>query len=150
MSTVYVGASDAARLIERTRGEILDRFNRSVTMSRQDAIEAVYHISQATDQTGLPVDGGVAISGDVRDLAIRFIRQLPLAFPQPQVSGESDGNINLEWYRSPRRVLSVSVAPGGRLHWAALIGTESPRGVVRYTDRVPPTILDQIARVFEG
>jgi len=36
------------------------------------------------------------------------------------------------------------------LHWAALIGTESPRGAVRYIDRIPNMILDQIARVFEG
>ena len=75
---------------------------------------------------------------------------LPLGFPQPEVSGEPDGHINFEWYRSPRRVVSVSIGPDSRLYWAALIGTESPRGSARYIERIPEIILDQIARVFEG
>lgn len=75
---------------------------------------------------------------------------LRLGFPQPEVSAEPDGHINLEWYRKPRRVVSVSIAPDNRLHWATLIGTESPRGTVRYIDRIPNLILGQIARVFEG
>ncbi len=85
-----------------------------------------------------------------RNTAIRFIQNLPLGFPQPEVCREPDGHINLEWYRSPRRVFSVSFGPNNRLHWAALIGTESPRGSVRYIERIPEIILDQIARVFEG
>jgi hypothetical protein len=94
--------------------------------------------------------GEETVSEDVWRTTKLFIQNLPLGFPQPDVTAEPDGHINLEWYQSPRRVISVSVAPNNRLHWAALIGTESPRGAARYTDRVPSTILDQIARVFEG
>ncbi len=91
-----------------------------------------------------------AVTKEVRESASRFMKMLPLEFPQPAVSEEPDGNINLEWYRSPRRVISVSVAPSDRLHWAALIGSESRRGSVRFLDRVPESILRYIARVFQG
>ena len=143
------GTSDAARLLERTRKAIYQRCDNSVTLSRNEAIEAVFDAWQSNDEAW-KLSADEAISNEVKDTAIRFIQNLPLGFPQPDVSAEPDGHINLEWYRNPRRVLSASIAPSNRLHWAALIGTESPRGAVRFIERIPKTILDQIARVFEG
>ena len=64
---------------------------------------------------------GFGVTEEVKDTAFRFIQNLPLGFPQPKVSAEPDGHINLEWYRNSRRVISVSIAPNNRLHWAALI-----------------------------
>lgn len=150
MATVHSGASDAALVIEQMRNLILERCNASVTLSRSHAIESVFEAWQSTDESWEVNDDEVAVTEEVKDTAIRFIQNLPLAFPQPEVSSEPDGHINLEWYRSPRRVFSVSIAPNNRLHWAALIGTESPRGTVRYIERIPEIIIDQIARVFEG
>lgn len=150
MATMNSGTSDAARLLERARNEIYQRCDNSVTLSRYDAIEAVFEAWQSTDEAWKLSADEVAVSEEVKETAIRFIQNLPLGFPQPEVSAEPDGHINLEWYRNPRRVVSVSIAPNNRLHWAALIGTESPRGAVRYIDRIPNMILDQIARVFEG
>ena len=150
MTSLNTGTSDAARLLERTRNAIYQRCDNSVTLSRNEATEAVFEAWQSTDEPWKLFADEVGVSEEVKDTAIRFIQNLPLGFPQPEVSAEPDGNINLEWYRNPRRVISVSIAPNNRLHWAALIGTESPRGAVRYIDRIPHMILDQIARVFEG
>ena len=144
------GTSDAARLLERTRKAIYQRCDNSVTLSRNEAMEAVFDAWQSNDEAWKLSADEVAVSEEVKDTAILFIQNLPLGFPQPEVSAEPDGHINLEWYRNPRRVISVSIAPNNRLHWASLIGTESPRGAVRYVDRIPSMILDQIARVFEG
>ncbi len=150
MATVHSGASDAALLIEQVRNQILERCHASVTLSRSDAIESVFEAWQSTDESWKANDDEVAVTEEVKDTAIRFVQNLPLAFPQPEASSEPDGHINLEWYRSPRRVFSVSIAPDSRLHWAALIGTESARGSVRYIERIPEIIPGQIARVFEG
>ena len=150
MPTVHSGSSDAALMIEQVQNQILDRFNSSVTLSRRGAIEAIFEAWQATDESWKLKGDDVAISEEVKDASIRFVQNLPLGFPQPAVSGEPDGHINFEWYRSSRRVLSVSIGPNNRLFWAALIGTESPRGSARYIERIPEIILDQIARVFEG
>lgn len=150
MSTLYSGVSDTARLIDRTRAQIFARCNEAVTLSRNVAIEAVHEARQATDEDWKLKSDEVAVTEEVKDSAIRFIQNLPLGFPQPEVTREPDGHINFEWYRSPRRVFSVSIAPNNRLHWAALIGTESPRGTSWYLDRIPNLIIDLIARVFEG
>jgi hypothetical protein len=152
MTTIQLkyGASDAARRLEQAQSEIFERCNHAVTLSRSEALEAVFEAWQSTDESWKLCPDQEAISESVRDTALRFIQNLPLGFPQPEVTSEPDGHVNLEWYRSPRRVISVSIAPNNRLHWAALIGTESPRGAVRYIERIPNTILAQIARVFEG
>jgi hypothetical protein len=150
MATTYSGASEAARVLDETRRQIFERCNNAVTLSRTDAIEAVFEAWQATDEDWKVNADEVVVTEELRDTAIRFIQNLPLGFPQPEVTREPDGHINFEWYRSPRRVFSVSIAPNNRLHWAALIGTESPRGTSWYLDRIPISILDLIARVFEG
>jgi hypothetical protein len=150
MATTYSGASEAARLIDETRKGIFKRCNNAVTLSRNDAIEAIFEAWQATDEDWKVNADEVAVSQEAKDTADRFIQNLPLGFPQPEVTREPDGHINFEWYRSPRRVFSVSIAPHNRLHWAALIGTESPRGTAWYLERIPTSILDLIARVFEG
>lgn len=150
MGTTPSGLSEAARLIDATRKRIFDSCDDAVTLSKKDAIEAVFAAWQVTDTDRKEGGDEVGVTREVRDTAVRFIRSLPLGFPQPDVSHEPDGHINLEWYRSPRRVFSVSIAPNNRLHWAALLGTESPRGAAWYLDKIPPTILDLIARVIEG
>ncbi|MCA9130198.1 MAG: hypothetical protein KDB22_24090, partial [Planctomycetales bacterium] len=130
--------------------EIFQRCNNAVTLSRSAATEAIFEAWQATDESWKLNDDEDAISEEVRDTAIRFVESLPLGFPLPEVMPEQDGHINWEWYRDPRRLVSVSIAPNNRLFWAALIGTENPRGTARFIDRVPAILIDQIARVFEG
>lgn len=150
MTTAFTGASKAALLLEQARNEILERCNIAMTLSRIDTTESILEAWQSSNEDWRLNGDEVAISEEVRDAAIQFVENLPLGFPQPEVAAEPDGHINLEWYREPRRVISVSIAPNNRLHWAALIGTESPRGAVQYIDRIPAIILDQIARVYEG
>ncbi len=76
-----------------------------------------------------------------------FIEALPHGYPLPVITGELDGHINLEWYRQPRRILSMSVSPEGMLYWAALFGIEDPRGSCPFYGDIPETILHWIARV---
>ena len=150
MSIVTSGISDAAKILEQTQRGIERRCDFAVTLSRQEAMDAIWEAWQATEQGWRIADDEAAITSEVRDAAIRFVESLPLGFPQPAVSAEPDGHINLEWYRNPRRVISVSIGPADRLHWAALIGSESPRGSVRLIDRIPESILRYISRVFHG
>ena len=150
MSTATSGISDAAVLLEQARRSIEKRYDLAVTLSRHEALDAVWEAWQVTEDGWKLSDDETAVTEEVRDAAIRFVEALPLGFPQPEVCGEPDGHINFEWYRSPRRVISVSIGPANRIHWAALIGSESPRGNVRFIDRVPDSILRYVARVFEG
>ena len=150
MSTATSGISEAAKILEQAQHSIERRCDLAVTLSRHQAVDAVWEAWQATEAGRSIPDDETAITTEVRDTAIRFVEALPLGFPQPLVSGEPDGDINLEWYRGARRIISVSVSTANRIHWAALIGSESPRGIFRFIDRVPESVLRCIARVFHA
>jgi hypothetical protein len=67
----------------------------------------------------------------------------------PSVGAEPDGHLTLEWYQSPKRVLSVSVGPAGELNYAALLGETSRRtGTEIFQNRVPADLLQLIHQVF--
>lgn len=150
MLTATSGFSDAAVVLEQALRRIEKRCESAVTLSRQEALDSVWEAWLATEGGWKLSDDETAITEEVRNTAIRFVEALPLGFPQPAVAAEPDGHINFEWYRSPRRLISVSIGPANKIHWAALIGSESPRGVARFIDRLPNSILHYVARVFEG
>ena len=57
--------------------------------------------------------GALPVTYDAFMTALSFLKALPLGTKAPAVGAEPDGHITLEWYRSPRRLLSVSVSPEG-------------------------------------
>lgn len=62
--------------------------------------------------------------------AVQFVESLPATLTVPSVGAEPDGQVTLEWYRSPRHVLSVSVSAEGDLHYAALMGRNRHYGTI--------------------
>lgn len=90
------------------------------------------------------------ISEEVRQLAIVFLDSLPLGIEAPEVGAEPDGDITLEWYRSPRWILSVSVSSKGKLHYAALFGASELYGSEPFFGKAPNIILDLINKITAG
>jgi hypothetical protein len=82
--------------------------------------------------------------------AFRFLESLPLGTPAPSVGAEPDGHLTLEWHRSPRRTLSVSVSPDGDMHYAALLGSSKAYGTEPFFGDAPKAVLDLIHRVYAG
>lgn len=76
-----------------------------------------------------------------------LVESLPLGTPLPSIGAEPDGQITLEWYRSPRNVLSVSVTDNGVLHYAGLFGLNREWGTEAFFREVPSKILGLIQRV---
>lgn len=80
--------------------------------------------------------------------AYRFLESLPLGTPAPSIGAEPDGDVTLEWYRSPRRTLSVSISSEGDIHYAALLpGLEKHYGSVPFFGEAPTAILELIRRI---
>lgn len=143
------GFSSAAQYLEQTERSLNAHQRDAITHSRQPALEEAFNawhsqVSYDDDAETRPV------SHSTFRAACQLIESLPLGFPSPTVTAEPDGHLNLEWYKHPRRILSVSVSPTGTLHWAALIGSEDPRGSCRFLDELPQTILYWIGRVYAG
>ena len=81
--------------------------------------------------------------------AKQLILSLPANLPLPEVSAEPDGHVALEWYRSPRHTLSVSVSPSAELHYAALLpGPSKAYGTEPFSGDVPRRILELIKGAF--
>ena len=111
--------------------------------------DTLQETSQRCQQPDWDGEQAEAISIETYAVARRFIEALPRHSPLPTITPEPDGQLNFEWYHSPRRLLTVSVSASGTLYWAALIGSEDPRGSCQFSDQFPKTLLFWISQVFE-
>lgn len=144
------GFSQAAKYLEQTERSLNEHQRDAITNSRQPALEEAFDAWQSRESDDSGDVESQPVSHATFRAACQLIASLPLGFPSPTVTAEPDGHLNLEWYKNPRRILSVSVSPSGTLHWAALIGSEDPRGSCRFLDELPQTILYWIGRVYAG
>jgi hypothetical protein len=87
------------------------------------------------------------VSEESYHLAHQCLAALPLSTPVPSIGAEPDGQITVEWYRSPQRTLSVSISPDRYLHYAALLGLTMAYGTEPFVGEVPKIISDLIHRV---
>ena len=87
------------------------------------------------------------VTQDTLRNAYLFLEALPFGFPQPSVGAEPDGDLTLEWHRSSRRTLSVSINAYGDLNYAALLGPNRTYGTETFFGDVPDAILSLIRRV---
>lgn len=87
------------------------------------------------------------VTSDTYSLTEQFLRALPLGTPLPSIGAEPDGEITMDWGRSPRRRLSISVSPEGELNYAALVGAGRRCGSEPFFGEVPEAILNLIRQV---
>jgi hypothetical protein len=141
------GFSQAAEFLDNLKRQALKRFGESAAFSKQPAYDQLGEVYEAYRQPNWDGEGAEPIEQDALRNAYEFIEALPQGYPLPDITPEPDGHLDLEWYREPRRILSVSVSPEGMLYWAALVGIEDPRGSCPFYGDIPDTILYWIRRV---
>jgi hypothetical protein len=142
------GFSPAADFLASMKREALARFRQSATFSKQPAYDQLGELYDACHEPNWDGEDADPIEQDTLRNAYQFIQALPDRYPLPEITAEPDGHLDLEWYRHPRRILSVSVSPEGMLYWAALVGIENPRGSCPFYSNIPDTILYWIGRVY--
>lgn len=108
---------------------------------RSALLQAIDEIYQQCLQPEWGHDGAEPISLQTHAIARRLLELLPSDTPLPVVTPEPDGQINFEWYRAPRRLLTTSISGTGTLYWAALVDSEDPRGSCQFAEQFPPTLL---------
>lgn len=116
---------------------------------RQQVFQALAAQAESCAKPGWDGHGAKPVSADAYRCAYRLVESLPPGCPMPGVGAEPDGHLTLEWYRTPSRVLSVSVSPEGELNYAALLGSASRRtGSEVFQSSVPGDLLHLIRQVF--
>jgi hypothetical protein len=110
--------------------------------------EDLCEVFEKSQQPGWEGDSAEPVSHDTYLNAWRFLESLPLGIQAPSIGVEPDGHLTLEWYKAPRRTISVSVSPDGFLYYAALIGLRKTNGSEPFFGDVPQSILELVGIIF--
>lgn len=126
-----------------------DQFLNSLVMGKQFQKSAHELQSVASECSSANWDGYNAypVTADTYDIALQFLKALPLYSAPTSVGAEPDGHLTLEWYKSSRWLLSLSIGPDGMLYYAALFGTSKQYGSEPFLGNVPQPIMNLINRV---
>jgi len=144
------GTSETARFIAARAEEGRSQLQNSYTLGLRGkgVFDELCMVAQNWQEPNWDGYGAVPVTEEAYRLAYRFLESLPLGTPAPTVGAEPDGHITLDWYRTPRRTLSVSVSPDSELFYAALLpGPRKENGTEQFIGDVPLSILDLIRDV---
>src|SRR5438874_10505509 len=144
------GRSDAARHVAEQMQTSRQHLQRSFSLGLEGkgVFSELCSIAEECQAPNWDAQGAAPVAQETYRLAYRFLESLPFGIPAPSVGAEPDGHLTLEWHRSPRRTLSVSVSPEGDLHYAALLGASKAYGTEPFIGDPPKPILDLIHRVM--
>lgn len=112
-----------------------------------DELLSVFRECQTANWDGY---GAAPVTPDTYLNTLRFLLALPWGTPPPAIGAEPDGHLTLEWYRTPRRTLSVSISPDGEIHFAALLGPRRQYGTELFVNEVPEIILALVDTIGEA
>ncbi|RMF85056.1 MAG: hypothetical protein D6744_02065 [Planctomycetota bacterium] len=148
-AVIIRGVSGAAQYVaqstQRDRRHLHKSFAFGIGSMLRDELAEAWAECQKAGWDGY---GALPVSRDALRNTYVFLEAWPLGFPLPSIGAEPDGHLTLEWYRNPRRVLSVSVSPDDLLHYAALLGASRTCGTEAFFGEIPDTILGLVRRVY--
>lgn len=121
-------ASALGNEIYEKKEKSYEAIQKSATLGTGDTFIQLYDIIGKCSSKNWAGDESRPISTEVIRNSWAFLRSFPIGIEKPNISAESDGAITFEWYRSPQKVLSVSVGPDNRLYYASIIGTQQIHG----------------------
>lgn len=150
IDTTSGGASETAGFIAEQVDKRRQQLQASYVLGQQakGSFDELFQVFEECRHANWDGYNAIPVSDRAFRLTYQFLESLPLCTPAPDLGAEPDGHLTLEWNRSPRRTLSVSVSPEGDLHYAALIGARKYYGTEPFFGEVPQAIVDLISRVL--
>ena len=112
-------------------------------------LDELHQLWQRCQQPIWDGEGADAITAETHAVAKRMLESLPDRVRLPCVSAEPNGHLNFEWHVAPQRMLTASITANGTVYWAALVGSEAPRGSCQFVDQFPRTLLYWIEQGYE-
>lgn len=117
------------------------------TLGNRAAVDELFEVWQECRRPGWDGHGALAVEQETLDAAYQLLESLPFGFPLPSIGAEPDGQLTLEWRRSPCRVLSVSVDPAGYLHYAGIFGTNKNYGTLTLFSKAPVELIQLVRKL---
>lgn len=149
---IYVdsGYSAEAGIVRGRRREISEDFEKSEALfgARNWLLEELLSIRQDYSVPDWDGYGAVAVSGAAVELAELFVRALSAELPMPEVSVEPDGEVELGWFVTKTKQLSVSLGRSSRVAYAWIDGGDHGHGVAVFDgETIPKKIIEGIRDV---
>jgi hypothetical protein len=120
----------------------------SVDEAYDRSLQALREAADEAARPGWDGHGGQPVSRVTVSQALTFLDLLPSRLPGPDISAHPDGELAFEWFRGPRRLLTVSVNESGRLSYAALFGPARQHGTEFLVDTLPDSIAQAFRRLY--
>jgi hypothetical protein len=144
------GFSDEAKVVAEATHAERRRLSQTNAFSKNPLFDELGTVWEECRHPNWDGYDALPVSQDTLRNAYVLVESLPLGFPPPSIGAEPDGELTLEWHRSARRTLSVSVTPCGELHFAALLGPNRVFGTEAFFGDIPEIILILINQVFRA
>ncbi len=148
-TTASCGNSETALFVDKEtqQGRRQLQESRVLGLRGKGAFDDLNHVYADCLEPNWDGYGATPVSETTYRLAYQFLEALPLGTPPPSFGAEPDGHLTLEWYRSPRWTLSISVSPESELHYAALLGIRKAYGSEPFFGDAPRMVMDLIQQV---
>lgn len=139
------GSSNEAVQITKVAQEAFDRLRESNTFGWPAAeLEKTFKETNSPNWDGY---GALPVSQLSYHYANKILKALPFGTETPTFCADPDGQLTMEWYRSPNKILSISIDPTSQIHYAAILGPASRYGSEPFFDAIPEPILDLIDKI---
>jgi hypothetical protein len=149
MSTNTAGFSPTAQFIDSYRHREQFRWRETDSFGVDHfLLEDLYDVWEECRVRNWDGHQAVPVSRDSLRHTYQLLEVLPSGLPTPSLCAEPCGEVTLEWYASPRRLLSVSVSADGELHYAALLGRKRQYGTEVFQGEFPATLAQIVREVF--
>lgn len=95
-------------------------------------------------------EGALPVNGLSYANARRFLSLMPSSWAKPEINGDPDGEVAVEWDVGSRRRFSISIGPDDRVSYAWLNGAERGHGTDIFVNEIPSSVTTQVNRLVEG
>lgn len=150
--TISESSSDTAYYVAQQRENFYKLLQESNALGlvAEETLQQLDEVSSECSSEGWDGANAKPVSEEVLQCAVRFLYSFSVRIEVPEVGAEPDGSITLEWYRSPNKVVSISINPDGWVYWAALIGASRRHGADYSLMGISDDLLRTILQVTGG
>jgi hypothetical protein len=146
------GVSDDAYELRSLKKHYLQHLKETQTYSRMtipDSIrEELYELVSEYGHDDWDGYGAKKVDWETISVAYDFLMALPKDLSYPEIDADTQGEVSFEWYRSPRRLLTVKVNKQGEITFAGLFGPlDKSYGSKFFNNKVPDELVGLIRKV---
>ena len=144
------GVSAASKALDKLFGRVLEHLSIPAMHSEplRGLLANLDEVYERCSRPGWDGYDAMPITEATYEEARELITLFPTLCPPPDVSPDPSGHVSFEWYRSPRKVLVVSVNGTRVMTYAILFGDGKLSGAEPYDKSFPKSVVDSLARLY--